>query len=621
MLSRFLLILWLRITCPNCILPRLYLSRNEINTVGMKIRKCFLVLFVSTSTFAQSISIANMEKGVAHFSKGNFDSAIVCFNTCIQEAKKEGNNKLVSNAYNNLGNCYANTGNPIKAVAHYQSAIRIAEKERDTLRLAKTLKNIGTVYSEQKDFKMALQYYDKALILARNTKDSSLIADCYNNQGVVYEQQNKFNQAAQIYAKALAIYKAEKNRERISMSLNNLGIVNKNLGNYSASIDNYSEALKIAVESADKFMVAAALNNLGGIYLLTEQYMQALELFNQALDTAKKIGATEIIIENYDGIAAVYEGQKQFQKALVYRKLYESEKSKFINIQRSGQLAEMQIKYETEKKESEIKLLRQKEQIKNMEIAEQKLALQKQYYVLVSTLLVLLAFFTGWYFWYSRKQLKNKLEHEIAIKETEEKERIRIAKDIHDDLGSGLSKINFLSALITKKAIGSPEIKSNSEAVSETARKMVENMRDLIWALNPENTTLSVLVSRVREYASDYLEDFPIDLKTNFPDSVPETSISKESHRAIFMVVKECLNNCVKHSFATEIFFQIRLTKEALLLTIKDNGVGFQLSNDTTGNGLRNMKNRIASIGGSMNVQSNPTRGTQIEMSILILKM
>jgi len=461
---------------------------------------------------------------------------------------------------------------------------------------------------------MAMQFYQRALQIATGMGDSSIIADCFNNQGVVLEQQNKLAEAAKKYSDALVIYRRQANNERISMSLNNLGIVYKNTGNYVQSLLNYEEALGMARASGDRFMMAANINNMATVHSLLGNSQKALDLFFQALDTAKKINATEIIIENYDGIASVYESLKNYPEAIKYRKLFESTKNDFINSERSAQLAEMQTKYETERKENEIRNLKQNERIQELEISKQKLQLKERNNLLWGALLLIIGLGTALYFWYDKQKLKNKLAQEQAIKETEERERIRIAKDIHDDLGSGLSKINFLSAVISSKSDAYPEIKEGSESVADTARKMVENMRDLIWALNTENANLSSLISRIREYSSDYLEDFPMVFKSSFPDFIPNISISKESHRGIFMVIKESLNNIVKHAKANEIKLNVSCNEQNLIVIIEDDGIGFNSGKTFDGNGLRNMKNRIATAGGSINIQS--VNGTKIMLNI-----
>ena len=146
-------------------------------------------------------------------------------------------------------------------------------------------------------------------------------------------------------------------------------------------------------------------------------------------------------------------------------------------------------------------------------------------------------------------------------------------------------------------------------------------MRDLVWALNPDNTTLANLIARVREYSSDYLEDFPIELKSSYPENIPQSPITKESHRGIFMVVKESLNNIVKHAQASEVEILTQLSNQNLSIAIEDNGIGFDIKNYEAGNGLRNMKTRIVAAGGSFDISSNLKKGTRITISIPLAKV
>ena len=192
----------------------------------------------------------------------------------------------------------------------------------------------------------------------------------------------------------------------------------------------------------------------------------------------------------------------------------------------------------------------------------------------------------------------------LAILQTEENERIRIAKDIHDDLGSGLSKIKFLSEIISSKASQIPEINTSIKAISETSVSLVENMRDLIWALNPENTSLQSLVARMREYASDYLHDFPVELNVDITENFSDKKITKEAHRNLFFIVKECLQNIVKHSNASLVTMKVHINDNNFNVTIKDNGKGLPETGSDKGNGLRNIKQRAEMIGGSAELKS-----------------
>lgn len=590
----------------------------------MKKRVIFLFLILNTFfVFSQIATSAEnfLNEGEALYSKGDYQESILKFNHCVILFKKSGEIQLLGKAYNNLGRSLSQTGKSEEALKNYFLSMSISKQSKDTLSMAKTYKNIGALYEEQKDFVKAMQYYDYAFDLAKKTKNFLLVADCQNNMGVVYEQQTKYKKALQMYSNALAIYKSKGDEQKISMVLNNLAIVQKYLKNYRESIKNYQAALLLSEKLDDKFMVAANQNNLGNVYALTGNYIKSLELCQLANENAKAIDVKEVIIESYDGISTAYEKLNQFANATKYRKLYELEKDNFLNIERSAQLAEMHIKYETQKKVDEIKLLNQEGKIRELKIKEQKFLITKKNHQISAFLLLIIGLIIITYFWKKSLKLKNMLANEKIIKETEECERLRIAKDIHDDLGSGLTKINFLSEIILKKAEHLPEIRINSEAVKETANKMIENMRDLIWALNSDNTTIANLLARMREYSTDYLEDYPIEIQNYFPENLPQTAITKEAHRELFMVVKESFNNVAKHSKATKVFFTAKITLDYLELSIKDDGVGFNSDTDKKGNGLRNMQSRLQSIEGVCTIISSNINGTEINVSVPLLKI
>lgn len=190
-------------------------------------------------------------------------------------------------------------------------------------------------------------------------------------------------------------------------------------------------------------------------------------------------------------------------------------------------------------------------------------------------------------------------------------ERLRISKDVHDDLGSGLSKISLMAEIAQNNATGNRMPGNEIKLISAVSRELVENMRDLIWVLNPDNTTLEQLVSRLREYCTDYLESMPFILSLDFPTNVPRVAIAREAQRNIFLTVKEAINNCVKHAAAKEIKIQLSLSNEQLLISVSDNGKGFNIADlRGSGNGLRNMKQRIDIIGGTFTVSSIPGNTT-----------
>ncbi len=571
----------------------------------------FLLLFSSVNA---GVLDSLMKTGTDLYLHGEYKKSTIYFSNSIDLAKKENNKKELANAYNNLGNALSKIGESVNALKFYQLSISVAEMNNDQQRIAKTTKNIGTLYSEQKDFVTALRYFESASSLAVKLNDSILIADCLNNQGVVYEQQNKYDKAVEVYSKALEIYTAKNEAGKISMSLNNLAIVYKYLKKYSQSINYYEQALALSIKQDDKFIVAATLNNLGNVYALTGDYHRSLSLCKEALEKSKEINAIEIIIETYDGISIAYEKLQKFPEAIAYRKMYEEEKFNFISSERSGQLAELKTKYESDKQLDEIALLKKDETIKNLSIREQEIEIQKRNYLLALCILLIFTIAGIAYQWNKSYLLKSKISQQQAIKESEEKERIRIAKDIHDELGSGLTKINFLSETVLKNS--NEYINSKLSSISETSKNLIENMRDLIWALNPDNSTLDNLIVRIREYTTDYLEEFPIELTNNYPDVITDLQILKEGHRNIFMSVKEILNNIVKHSSATKVAVNVSLFNNTLSIIINDNGVGFETEQTFSGNGLKNMRHRITISGGQIDLDSSKQSGTTLSIIV-----
>jgi signal transduction histidine kinase len=210
-----------------------------------------------------------------------------------------------------------------------------------------------------------------------------------------------------------------------------------------------------------------------------------------------------------------------------------------------------------------------------------------------------------------RKTLELEKQHALNM------ERLRISKDVHDDIGSGLSRISLLSEMAARKIRDNQMPEKDLGSISAITKELVDNMRDLIWVLNPENTTLENLITRIREYCADYLDGLPVDTQFSFPDTVPPLNISREVQRNIFSTVKEAVNNCVKHSGATRILIAARVDREHFILIISDNGRGFEeCEARKEGNGLRNMKHRIDVTGGIFEIVSGKGSGTQITISV-----
>jgi signal transduction histidine kinase len=199
-----------------------------------------------------------------------------------------------------------------------------------------------------------------------------------------------------------------------------------------------------------------------------------------------------------------------------------------------------------------------------------------------------------------------------------ERERARIAQDIHDDLGSSLTRIILLSQS-ARGDLDSPELAaSDLDRIYETARNLTRSLDEIVWAVNPRHDTLDSLATYLGKFAQDFLGAADIRCRLDLPVSLPSWPLSAETRHNVFLAFKESLNNTVKHAQATEVRVSLALEASAFTLALEDNGKGFDTSakNADTDDGLRNMRKRLAEIGGSCEIKSEPGNGTQIRFKV-----
>ena len=225
---------------------------------------------------------------------------------------------------------------------------------------------------------------------------------------------------------------------------------------------------------------------------------------------------------------------------------------------------------------------------------------------------------------------KHKLEIEIeqskitelkARAETQSNERKRISQDMHDEIGSGLSKINLIAGKLANQLNANDPQKEPLNNISKTVNQVNSSMHDLVWLLTQESISLSALTYRLREFASDIFENSNARFTSEFSELSDESYITKEAYRAIRLSTKEIVNNIVKHAQATEVSMEIKLVQGNLSIIFKDNGIGFETEILKRVNGLNNIKQKIASIGGVANFESHPGTGTKVELLMPLTKI
>jgi signal transduction histidine kinase len=199
-----------------------------------------------------------------------------------------------------------------------------------------------------------------------------------------------------------------------------------------------------------------------------------------------------------------------------------------------------------------------------------------------------------------------------------ELERARIARDFHDDLGACLSHMIVLSELVKVDKAQPSEIEIHAAKIGSTARKAVQGLGTIVWAVNPRNDTLDSLVQYISQYAYDFCEAPQIACHLDLPTEVPPIPLTAEIRHNLFMVVKEALNNVLKHSCASEVHLRLTLQDAVLEIQVEDNGCGFE-TNTTSGSGrsgLTNMRQRTKMIGALLFIESQPGKGTSIRVQM-----
>ena len=207
------------------------------------------------------------------------------------------------------------------------------------------------------------------------------------------------------------------------------------------------------------------------------------------------------------------------------------------------------------------------------------------------------------------------LEHERAL----ERERARIAQDLHDDLGASLSRISLLSDMAKAERNGSASNGQHVDKISQLAGQTLRALDEIVWAVRPGSDTLQSVVEYIAHFANELFKGNGLRCRLDLPDELPARTLPPEMRHNIFLIAKEALTNAFKHSSAHEISVQIKVTSDALNLLIQDDGRGFDLNagpSERDGNGLENIRKRAEAIGARLQMDSAPGKGTTIRLNV-----
>jgi signal transduction histidine kinase len=191
-------------------------------------------------------------------------------------------------------------------------------------------------------------------------------------------------------------------------------------------------------------------------------------------------------------------------------------------------------------------------------------------------------------------------------------ERARIARDLHDDLGTSLTEISMLATASPGLELAANESAQRMESIATKSRTLLYALDELVWAVDPERDTLASVARYLASYSEEYLAGLKVACRVHIPNSFPDQVVSGKVRHHLFLAVKEALNNAVRHGGATEIGFGVRLLENRLLILIKDNGSGFDTFGRSNGHGLSNLRTRLEDLHGRCELESTPGAGTTV---------
>lgn len=314
--------------------------------------------------------------GTVYLVKENYGEAMDYYEKALEIYSESGNEAGAANCYNNIGVLYDYLGNFEMALEQHLHALKIREKLNNKKGIAMSYDNIGIIYNYLGNFEKALEYEQKAAKIIQETGDFKQLAQILNNMGILFFKLKEFNKALQYSMQSYKIEEGFGDKKGMGMSLNNIGEIYDEQKKFTEALKYYRQSLDLKKEMDDKHGMAGTLNNISGIYRNLKNYDVSIATSLEGIGYASEIKSIELLKDLYNSIAVSYESMNDYKNAYRFFLLFSELKDSLFNEKNQKQIAEMQSKYESEKKDNEIKLLN-KDKEKQAVISEAESRKQK----------------------------------------------------------------------------------------------------------------------------------------------------------------------------------------------------------------------------------------------------
>lgn len=605
---------------------------NTLNQLGFHYRqtdKIIAIKYLNESillskkiNYKYGLCGAYNRMGLVYKNSKKYDAAEKYYNMSLSIAIEIKDSVKIADVYNNLGNVYRLTGQHTNAIKSFIKALALREAINDTSGIAAAYSNLSFIYSDKKNYSKAIESNQKAIYYYTLANDSFELARSYGQSGYIYYYQDSFSRALEFDKKALLIYEKLGDRYETAVTLNNIGNILTEMGMAEKSLPYLMKAGDISISIKDSNGIFVNKLSIAQTYNSLENYPEALKNCEYAISILKKSGGiVNMYIDAYQLLADILKNKGDYNKALNAYITYDSYRDSLIKQTNNETITELEEKYESDKKDL---IIRKRE----LEIDLIKYKLNKRnYFLAVLTLIILLVIIIA-YQYYSRLKLKKEKElHEEIIKqqqirskavlEAEEKERNRIAKDLHDGLGQQLSAIKLL--IQSEKQYPEEQTdKKSQENITKLIDDAITEVRVISHSMMPNALLKHGLIIAVREFVHNVTSSgtLKIDLQIVGLNERLEPSIEI----AIYRILQELVNNTIKHAKADTISIQfVNHNDGNLNIIFEDNGIGYDTQSESSmGMGLRNIQSRIQYLNGKIEFDSYRGRGTTVIVDIPI---
>ena len=557
-------------------------------------------------------------KNAFHTDFGTSDSAIYYGETALKKFKDTKNYNSIITLYNNLSRAYNDKGQYENAIRNRITGLKLAENQKFENWIGTFYIGLSYDYHDFEDYPKGIYYGKKAIHFFLNKKGAEAkdIRSSFNATAINYDDWNKPEQAL-FYHKQNLKYIKGKDTLLLHSTFNNIGntlLKQKKFEEAKKWLLRSVKIIDFRVKNNDSlytdYSYATSYTNLATIATELNQYEEAKKYFDLAFKYSKKSETAEKLRDYYQQKIIFNKKYNKLSEAIEEQENYIKLRDSIYTAEKNKTIAELETKYQTEKKEKQI--LQHQAEVK-----------QKNTWLLLISSFVIIGLILFRNFRAKAKLQKEQLELENKLLEEQsnykiQEQRLEISRELHDNVGSQLTFIiSILDNLKNSSVQFDDAIDKKINTLTNFANKSISELRDTIWVLNSKQLRLSELKSRMLNFIKDAGESVDtIRFQFGF-DIHNDVQLSSKQAINLYRILQEIVNNAIKHANAKDISVSISQIENELQIKISDNGIGFDYeSKKKKSFGLTNIQNRVQEVNGRLQVESNQTKGTNYSITV-----